>query len=344
MARIVRGAALMIAMLPSSTSAAVIGRSGIGRGTHGWSGAPDAGSTSVDRRAGCGASAVGRASGATQGPSDCAGGATERGYAVTRARSGLMEGYGPSSYGDGMADVYDEWYATRGDIDGAVAALAALASAAGPGPVLELGIGSGRLALPLAASGVEVWGIDASAAMVARLRAKPGGDRVPVAVGDMADLDLSSVPGRRRGAVLVGVRRGQHVLQPDHRGRAGAVSRARPRACCAPSGRLVIEAFVPAPDAPASSVDARTVAVDHVVLTVTSHDRRLADRRRPAHRAARVGRAAASVVDPLRRAGRARPHWRRLRGCRLVERWSDWRRTPFTADDNVHVSVYEMAR
>ncbi len=105
-----------------------------------------------------------------------------------------MEGYGASSYGDGMADVYDEWYATRGDIDGAVATLAAIAATvAGPGPVLELGIGSGRLALPLAATGLEVWGVDASPAMVARLRAKPGGDRLPVAVGDMAELDLTGL-------------------------------------------------------------------------------------------------------------------------------------------------------
>src|SRR5262249_35029277 len=133
---------------------------------------------------------------AAQGPSDAVGDATGRGYAVSRARSGSVEGYGPSSYGDGMADVYDDWYATRGDIEGAVATIARLASEIGEDrPVLELGIGSGRLALPLAARGVDVWGVDASAAMVARLQAKPGGERVPVALGDMADIDLSGIPG-----------------------------------------------------------------------------------------------------------------------------------------------------
>jgi 16S rRNA A1518/A1519 N6-dimethyltransferase RsmA/KsgA/DIM1 with predicted DNA glycosylase/AP lyase activity len=65
-----------------------------------------------------------------------------------------------------------------------------LAELAGTGPALELGIGTGRLALPLAARGVEVHGIDASPAMVERLRAKPGGDEVTVAIGDFTDFDL----------------------------------------------------------------------------------------------------------------------------------------------------------
>jgi trans-aconitate methyltransferase len=252
-----------------------------------------------------------------------------------------MDGYGPATYGDGMADVYDEWYATRGDIEGAVTALAALASVAGPGPVLELGVGSGRLALPLAASGMEVWGIDASPAMVARLRAKPGGDRVPVAVGDMAELDLSPL---RRGAET----RCSLVFAADNTffnlitAEAQARCLERVRAVLAPRGRLVIEAFVPAPDAPASSVDARTVAVDHVVLTVTTHDA--------------ASQTVAGQHIELRESG-VRLHPWSIRylapdeldgmasaaGLALVERWSDWRMTPFTADDNLHVSVYEVA-
>ena len=61
-----------------------------------------------------------------------------------------------------------------------------LAGLAGDGRALELAIGTGRIALPLAARGVEVHGIDLSRAMVARLRAKPGGDAIPVAIGDFA--------------------------------------------------------------------------------------------------------------------------------------------------------------
>ena len=94
-----------------------------------------------------------------------------------------MEGYEPPSYGEAMADVYDEWYADLTDVGATVAAIARLAAG---GRVLELGIGTGRLAIPLAEAGLDVSGIDVSPAMVARLRAKPGGDRVAVVVGDMA--------------------------------------------------------------------------------------------------------------------------------------------------------------
>ena len=69
-------------------------------------------------------------------------------------------------------------------------AVAMLAELAGMGPVLELGIGTGRLALPLAARGLAVHGIDASEAMVAKLRAKPSGERIPVAIGDFADVPV----------------------------------------------------------------------------------------------------------------------------------------------------------
>jgi len=253
-----------------------------------------------------------------------------------------MEGYGPSSYGDGMADVYDEWYATRGDVDGAVAALGALASAAEAGPVLELGIGSGRLALPLAASGIQVWGIDASAAMVARLRVKPGGADLPIAIGDMAELDLSSVPGgdeARFSLVFAADNTFFNLTTADAQARC--LSRAH--AVLVPSGRLVLEAFVPATDAPASSIDARMVALDHVVLTVTQHDR-AAQTVAGQHIELResgvrlhpwsIRYAAPDELDALASAA----------GFSLDDRWSDWRRTPFTADDNTHVSIYQRTK
>src|SRR6266540_871990 len=97
-----------------------------------------------------------------------------------------MEDYGPETYGDRNADVYDTLYSGL-DTDGAVETLAELA---GSGPVLELAIGTGRLALPLAERGLEVHGIDASEAMVAKLREKPGGDAIPVTMGDFADVGV----------------------------------------------------------------------------------------------------------------------------------------------------------
>jgi SAM-dependent methyltransferase len=100
-----------------------------------------------------------------------------------------MDGYGASTYGDRIAEVYDEWYTARMDPTSAVELLAEFA---GAGRALELGIGTGRVAIPLAAKGVEVIGVDASPAMVDRLRAKSGGEHIEVVMGDFADVD---VPG-----------------------------------------------------------------------------------------------------------------------------------------------------
>src|SRR5215475_13793026 len=101
-----------------------------------------------------------------------------------------MEQYGPETYGEHVADVYDEWYSwlPAGDEEATF-----LAELAGAGPALELGIGTGRVALPLAALGVAVCGIDASPAIVEQMRAKRGGDAISVTVGDMADV---AVDGR----------------------------------------------------------------------------------------------------------------------------------------------------
>jgi len=94
----------------------------------------------------------------------------------------------PTMFGRRWADVYEAYVGARAlDPTTAVKFLSALA---GSGPALELGIGSGRVALPLIASGVQVHGIEASEEMAALLRAKPGGDRVPVTIGDYARFSI----------------------------------------------------------------------------------------------------------------------------------------------------------
>src|SRR5689334_14612482 len=98
-----------------------------------------------------------------------------------------MAEYDETTYGERMADVYDALPQLPKDTDEAVALLAELA---GGGRVLELGIGTGRLALPLRARGIKVEGIDASPAMVAKLKSKPGGSEIAVTMGGFADLDV----------------------------------------------------------------------------------------------------------------------------------------------------------
>src|SRR6267378_1697044 len=101
-----------------------------------------------------------------------------------------MPGYDESTYGERIAETYDMRPEIPTDTDDTVAFLAEVA---GKGPVLELGIGTGRIALPLASRALQVSGIDASPAMVAKLREKPGGSRLPVTLGNFADV---AVEGR----------------------------------------------------------------------------------------------------------------------------------------------------
>ena len=122
-----------------------------------------------------------------------------------------MEGYDESTYGDAFADVYDDWYHGVSDVDSSVTALLALA---GAGPVLELGVGTGRLAVPLAEAGrdrgLDVVGIDSSPAMLARLAERDPGGLVEAVLGDMSsDPPRPSVRARVRGV--------QHALQPRRR-------------------------------------------------------------------------------------------------------------------------------
>lgn len=99
-----------------------------------------------------------------------------------------MKQYGPATYGDRIAGFYDERF---GALPNAHPMIETLARLAGDGCALELGIGTGRVALPLASRGVSVHGIDSSAAMVDRLHAKPGGDAIPATIGDFADIAVA---------------------------------------------------------------------------------------------------------------------------------------------------------
>lgn len=251
-----------------------------------------------------------------------------------------MEGYGPNTYGDGFADVYDGWYHDVTDVDATVARVVALA-ASGPagGPVLELGAGSGRLALPLAEAGLDVWAIDASDAMLDRLRAKPGGDRVHTVVGDMADLDLG--PDAPEGFAVVLCAFNTLFNLTDAAAKVRCLSRVAE--VLAPGGRLLVEAFVPPPPGePGGSVAAvepRHIGLDEVVLTVSRLD--------PASRTV-VGQHVQIREEGIR----LRPwvlHYAgpdelddlaTEAGLQRVDRHGGWHGEPFTPASDIHVTSY----
>ncbi len=243
------------------------------------------------------------------------------------------EGYDAATYGDRMADFYDELPTHPPDADAAVRCLADLAAG---GRALELGIGTGRLALPLAARGVDVSGIDASEAMVAKLRAKPGGEQIPVAIGDFADVGVDG----RFSLIFVAYNTFFSLLDPETQ--RGCFERIAPH--LAPGGRFVIEAFVPDPGRfeRGQHLEVRHVGVDSAVVSVSRHDQstqrvdsllvRLADsgvRTWPVH----IRYSYPGELDHM--ADRAR--------LGLEHRWGGWERDPFIDDSVKHVSVYRAA-
>jgi SAM-dependent methyltransferase len=188
-----------------------------------------------------------------QGDSGADEGQPDDPVAIGRAAIGAA-----GAYGEAIADVYDDWYADVSDVEGTVAAVAALAAG---GPVLELGIGTGRIALPLRAAGVEVHGVDASPAMVAQLRAKPGGDAIPVVIGDFAR-DQPEVEGGFAVA-FAAFNTFLNLTSADDQSRCLRLLADRLR----PGGHLVIETIVPADDPALNGVSVRSVEDDRVVLS-----------------------------------------------------------------------------
>jgi SAM-dependent methyltransferase len=174
-----------------------------------------------------------------------------------------MEQYGPATYGDRVADVYDEWYKMPHDIETEAAFLEELAAG---GRVLELGVGTGRIALPLAARGVDVHGIDASQAIVDAMRAKPGGSRIPVTIGDMADVPVDGQFG------LVFVTFNTFFMLTSQESQVRCFQNVA--AHLAPGGRFMLRAFVPdlSRIEAGQNISVREVGLDRVRIDATVYD------------------------------------------------------------------------
>jgi SAM-dependent methyltransferase len=202
----------------------------------------------------------------------------------------------------------------------------------GSGRALELGIGTGRIALPLAQRGVPVHGIELSKAMVARLRAKPGGEDIGVTIGDFA---TTTVDGTFSVAYLVF----NTIMNLTTQAAQVACFR-NVAAHLEPGGCFVIEVGVPGLQRlpPGETIHAFHVSetrwgfdeYDVAIQGLTSHHFRIVD--------GRVER----LSIPFRYAWPSELDlMAQLAGMRLRERWSGWKREPFTSDSRKHVSVWE---
>jgi SAM-dependent methyltransferase len=238
-------------------------------------------------------------------------------------------------FGEPIAARYDQSAADMFDpavVDPAVDFLAELA---GGGRALELGIGTGRIALPLARRGVSVHGIELSRAMVARLRAKPGGGEVGVTIGDFS---TTTVDGAFALAYLVFNTIGNLTTQ------AAQVACFRNVAAhLEPGGCFVIEVGVPELRRLPPGDTARVFHVADDGWGFDEYD--VAAQRLKSHHFERVDGRLVHHSLPFRYVWPAELDlMAQLAGMQLRERWEGWKREPFTSDSQKHVSVWEKPR
>jgi len=247
-----------------------------------------------------------------------------------------MHGFDPlESFGEDVAATYDD--ALRGDEAETVEFLRGLA---GNGPALELAIGTGRIGLPLAHTGVRVDGIEQSAAMIERLKSKPGGAQMSVVQADMADVSVSG----EYALVFVVFNSIYNLITQEDQVRCFANVAMH----LAPDGAFVVEAALPgvgeAEPGPQYRLEQQYVAAEQVeanrvVLDVGRYDQssQLLSRCRIIVESGHVRLAPIA----LRFAAPAELDlMARLAGLRLDTRWSGWRGEPFTATSRRHVSLY----
>jgi SAM-dependent methyltransferase len=235
-------------------------------------------------------------------------------------------------FGEEVAARYDESSAEMFDPAVVGPVVDVLVELAGDGGALELGIGTGRVALPLARRGVPVHGIELSKAMVARLRSKPGGDDIGVTIGDFA---TATVDATFSVAYLVFNTIGNLTTQ------AAQVACFRNAAAhLAPGGCFVIEVGVPALQWLPPGETARVFHISETRWGIDEYD--IAEQGLRSHHFEVIDGSVEHFSVPFRYVWPSELDlMAQLAGMRLRERWSDWSREPFTSDSRKHVSVWE---
>ena len=234
-------------------------------------------------------------------------------------------------FGEHDAELYDR--STGEEFDPAVitATVDFLAELAGNGRALELGIGTGRIALPLARRGIDVHGIDLSQPMVDQLRAKPGGAEIDVTIGDFS---TTRVDGEFSLAYLV-FNTIENLTTQD----AQVACFRNVAAHLGPGGRFVIECAIP--DLRRLSPGERTVVFDLSDDHWGIDEYDVVNQGLVSHHLTRVGGRIEYSSGPFRYVWPSELDlMARMAGLVLVERWSGWQREPFTGESRKHISVW----
>jgi ubiquinone/menaquinone biosynthesis C-methylase UbiE len=255
-----------------------------------------------------------------------------------------MDGYDDTTYGDAFADVYDEWYHGVSDVETTVATLtdligdAVARDAGSTRRVLELGVGTGRIALPLARAGgehIEVVGVDTSESMLTRLAGRDPDGLVSAHLADM----VSGLPDGPFDLAVVAYNTIFNLTSDGDQQRCFDEVAKR----LGPRGRFVVEAFVPdEPPRRGDDISIKSMTADSVVLSISRHD-------------GESQRAEGHFVELTEPGGvRLRPWSIRYAtpaqldrmaagaGFELENRWHDMGRSLFEPDSDRHVSVYRL--
>ena len=234
-----------------------------------------------------------------------------------------------STYGDAFADVYDDWYQQVTDVDGTTNLITDLSDGLG---VLELGVGTGRLALPIARRGIPVSGVDASPEMLKRLAVRDSEKLIDSYLADMSEW-LPSGPYK---VIFCAYNTFFNLVGQDDQEECLTLIRDRLR----PDGFFVVEAFVPSnySQLPTRGVESRHLS-NSAVLNITIREKMSGIIRGQSVELGDDG----VVLRPWRIRVRTPDELDQLasdHGLRLVERWQDWYRSPFTSSSDHHISVY----
>lgn len=237
-----------------------------------------------------------------------------------------------ASYGARLADDYDDIYGEVSDTGAAVELLAQLAAG---GRILEFGVGTGRIAIPLAERSLEVWGVDGSPAMLERLSAKPGGDKVTTVCGDFGTINVET------SFDLVLLLVNTIYAMPSQDDQVACFANAARH--LAPGGRFVVEAWVPDPPrGDALGLKARRLGRGFAGLVIEDHDASqqilstiqivISDKGETRSFPVRHRYAWPAELDLMAR----------LNGMTLEHRWADWHRRPFDSCSANHISIWKI--
>jgi len=239
-----------------------------------------------------------------------------------------MDGYTLETYGERIAEVYDQYYPEYDP-----AAIQVLAELAKGGKALELGIGTGRIALPLMQTGTSVQGIDISQSMVAKLRAKPGGESIKVTMGDFSDVNVDG----KFNLIYVVFNTFFSLLTQEEQVRCfqNVTSHLEP------GGVFVIEAFVPDLT---RFTGGQAIRGTHVTenearldITMVEYDKQVLTSQHVIF----TGEGIRFYPVKIRYVWPAEMDlMARLGHLQLIMRWSDWKKNLFTSGSRMHVSVY----